>query len=106
MKKRLRKKLHLEEFKELGLYLSYRLPTGFTDEEQEEHWVAFIEFIESIKLCCGGGGVEVIEYFIAHIPRGSVSPEQRSAVEKWLSSRKEVSALEIGPLVDAWYGHA
>lgn len=104
LKRRLRKKLHLAEFQELGFYINYKLPADFSTEEHEEHFCAFIDFIESINLSCGGGGAEIVRYFVIHTPRGSVSPEQRSAVEAWLSGRKEVGALEVGPLVDAWYG--
>ena len=38
----------------------------------------------------------------SHI-RGSVSEEQRQAVENWLKARSELAVCEVGPLQDAWY---
>ncbi|WP_409264928.1 50S ribosome-binding protein YggL, partial [Pseudomonas sp. KCJK9000] len=35
--------------------------------------------------------------------RGSVSEEQRAAVEAWLKGRSELTNIEVSPLLDAWY---
>ena len=35
--------------------------------------------------------------------RGSVSEEQRAAVEAWLKARPELTSVEVSPLLDVWY---
>jgi uncharacterized protein YggL (DUF469 family) len=35
--------------------------------------------------------------------RGSVSEEQRAAVEAWLKTRSELTKAEVSPLLDVWY---
>ncbi len=37
------------------------------------------------------------------VKRGSVSEEQRAAVEAWLKGRSELTKIEVSPLLDAWY---
>lgn len=104
MKRRLRKKLRLKEFQEMGFHLSYRFASGVTSDTRERHLAEFIDFIETHQLTCGGGGDEVVSYFVAHVPRGSVTESQRAAVEAWLAGRKEAASLKVGPLIDAWHG--
>ncbi|WP_460611080.1 50S ribosome-binding protein YggL [Hymenobacter terrigena] len=36
--------------------------------------------------------------------RRKTSETDRQAVETWLRQQPEVAAINIGPLVDAWYG--
>lgn len=104
VKRRLRKKLHLCEFQELGFYLSYQLASDLIPEAANRHWEELIDCIEANKLVCAGGGdTGGLEYFVAHVPKGSVSPEQRKAVEDWLTSREEVISFQVGPLLDAWH---
>ncbi len=88
----------------MGFRLSYRFAKGVTSEARDAHLHEFIDFIEGHRLTCGGGGDDAVSYFIAHVPRGSVSEAQRTAVEAWLAERKDVASLEVGPLVDAWHG--
>lgn len=104
MKRRLRKKLRLKEFQEMGFHLSYRFANGTPVAVRDRHLAEFIDFIEGQQLTCGGGGDESVSYFIAHVPRGSVSEAQQAAVKAWLATRTEVAAVQTGPLVDAWYG--
>jgi uncharacterized protein len=104
MKRRLRKKLRLKEFQELGFHLSYRFAHGTTAEARDRHLAEFIDFIEGQQLTCGGGGDEAVSYFVAHVPRGSVSEAQQTAVKAWLVAREEVTAVQVGPLIDAWHG--
>jgi uncharacterized protein YggL (DUF469 family) len=104
MKRRLRKKLRLKEFQEMGFHLSYRFAQGVSAEARDRHLAEFIDFIEGHQLTCGGGGDEVVSYFIAHVPRGSVSESQQATVEAWLGGRKEVTSLQMGQLIDAWHG--
>ena len=104
MKKRIRKKLHLKEFQELGFNLEF----DYVEVENEELFVAFLdsflkEAIEGNGLECGGGGHLHHDYFVVKY-RGSVSEEQRDAVKKWLEEHSAVKNIVLGELRDAWYG--
>lgn len=97
--RRLRKKLHLGEFQELGFFYETTIKDG-TDEH------AFIdgllsEAIEPNGLGFGGwvGGGAVSKQ-----SRGSVSEEERHAVLDWLARRPEVLSLSATGLVDMWHG--
>ncbi len=41
--------------------------------------------------------------FICLAKRGSVSAEQRAAVESWLKGRSELKGFTLSPLLDVWY---
>jgi uncharacterized protein YggL (DUF469 family) len=41
--------------------------------------------------------------YIARAGRGSVSDDDRIAVEAWLRSRPEFESVLVGQLQDAWY---
>lgn len=99
--RRLRKKLCVDEFQELGFELKIDYPEGTTDEALEAFFIALItEAIEANGLCLIGGP----EYALVCLEkRSSVSPEQRAAVEAWLQGRSEPSAVEVSPLIDVWY---
>ncbi|PKM04656.1 MAG: hypothetical protein CVV16_03800 [Gammaproteobacteria bacterium HGW-Gammaproteobacteria-6] len=99
--RRLRKKLCVDEFQELGFELKLDLKEGLSVEEIDSFLDQFIlqaleanglNYVggEDFGLVCLGG-------------RGSVSEEQRAAVESWLKGRSELSKVDVSPLVDAWY---
>ncbi len=99
--RRLRKKLCVDEFQELGfeLQLSYA--------ENTEDAVVESFFADLVMDAIEGNGMALIggEEFavVCSGKRGSVTEEQRAAVEAWLKDRKEVSSYEISPLLDVWY---
>lgn len=102
--RRLRKKLHLGEFRELGFEVAFELrrPLGATQVEQ--FWDAFIaEAIERHGLAFGGGGNTG---FVTVVGRGSATETHRALVRAWLVARSEVAAVSVGPLVDAWHDGA
>ena len=84
--------------------MSYRFAKGVAAEARDRPLQEFIDFIKGQQLTCAGGGDESVSYFVAHLPRGSVSDAQRAAVKAWLAGCKEVASLQAGPLVDAWHG--
>ncbi|MCP3921181.1 MAG: DUF469 family protein [Desulfobacterales bacterium] len=105
MKKRLRKKLYLGEFKELGFEIAIELEKGM-DEEQLDNFISIFaeEALDKNGLDIeGGGNTSDIFGMIILNKRGSVSEEQRLFVEAWLKDRKEVTKTTVGQLVDAWY---
>jgi uncharacterized protein YggL (DUF469 family) len=104
--RRLRKKLRVREFQELGCELEFEfLPElGLTFDEALEEW---IEFVESKDWVFGGGGSvrgTTIEGFVARAGRGTLKEEDRLLAEQWLSERKWVKSFHVGSLKDAWHG--
>jgi uncharacterized protein YggL (DUF469 family) len=101
MKKRLRKKKHLGEFREWGREVSLRLVEGAGTMDFLED---FIEMIEVNGLCCGGGfdgkgnGAIVVELGIAK------DNPKWEAVGCWLAEHRAVVEWSAGPVFDLWYG--
>jgi uncharacterized protein YggL (DUF469 family) len=102
MKKRLRKKLHKGEFKELGFLVEFDYADAENEDEFDQFWVSFIDIIEQNGLGCGGGGHIHQEYFITKY-KESVSEEKRLAIKKYLDEHPKVSNVIVGKLKDAWY---
>lgn len=105
MKKRLRKKKRVGEFRELGFRVQFATP-GMSSEQEEalcDRWLE--EAIESNGLICGGAfGPEEWDGFVQLDRRGSATEEHRKAIQKWLESQSQVKKVQVSPLVDAWYG--
>lgn len=99
--RRLRKKLRVGEFQELGFETQVKLTGSYTPEEQESLVEALLlGVIEPRSLSFTGwlkGG------FVAHRGRVSATEDDRESVRQWLLSRPEVESVVIGPLIDAWY---
>jgi hypothetical protein len=105
VKKRLRKKLRLGEFQELGFEVFFRVANNTPDDTFDRVIDAFITHaIEENGLMCGGGGKNPEwNVFVTLDRRGSAIDEHRQAVRKWLETCPEVKEIRLGPLVDAWY---
>ena len=106
MKKRLRKKLHLSEFREDIFGVRYFIRDNETAESSDEFLWRFLgEAIEANGLCCGGGHVGPFwEFYVQSTRRGGVSEGQRSAVGAWLAQQAEVTTHVLGDLFDGWHG--
>ncbi|QDU07716.1 50S ribosome-binding protein YggL [Gimesia aquarii] len=103
MKKRLRKKKHLGEFKEWGTSITIKRTTcvdfdSFLDD--------FIEqAIEGNHCCCGIGGMDDSFDGIIQLGTKSNHPEERlKAIKTWLDRRPDVDHYVTGKLIDLWYG--
>jgi uncharacterized protein YggL (DUF469 family) len=99
--RRLRKKLCVDEFQELGFELNLDFKEDLADEAIDAFLDAFLtEAMDNNGLDYVGGD----DYGLVCLAnRGSVSEEQRAAVEAWLKSRDELVKVEVSPLLDAWY---
>ncbi len=99
--RRLRKKLCIDEFQELG----FELNLDFKEELSEEAIDAFLEaFLKEAMEANGLGYVGGDDYgLVCLIKRGSVCEEQRTAVEAWLKARSELTSAQVSPLLDVWY---
>lgn len=99
--RRLRKKLCVDEFQELGFELTFDFREGLSEAELD----AFVEsFLRDAIEANGLGYVGGEDYgFVCLGRRGSVSEEQRAQVEAWLKGRSELKDSSISPLLDVWY---
>ncbi len=108
MRKRLRKKKHLHEFRQLGFCVSFTFLEPLSARDRNTFLDEFLrDAIEANGLQFGGGGPDnTWQGFVALDERnGSATEEHRQAVAKWLEKHPQVASCEVGPLVDAWYGH-
>ncbi|MEK1943649.1 MAG: YggL family protein [Pseudomonas sp.] len=99
--RRLRKKLCVDEFQELGFELNLNLKADLSEAQID----AFLdEFLRVAMKDNGLGYVGGEDYgLVCLAKRGSVSEEQRAAVEAWLKARSEVTDYTASPLIDVWY---
>jgi uncharacterized protein YggL (DUF469 family) len=105
MRKRLRKKRRLGEFRENAFDVSYTLRPGLSTEQAEDFLFRFLEeAIEANDLSCGGGGQgESWELCVTRAGRGSPNEDQRAAVSAWLASQWAVRSHNLGAFFDAWH---
>ena len=108
MRKRLRKKRHLSEFRELGFELTFRI-LGSEDVEQEtDRLFEFLEeAIEANDMYFGGVGKDGRWSGVVHSTNRSGAPmteEDREPVISWLRARDDFEFLEASNLFDVWYG--
>ncbi len=99
--RRLRKKLCVDEFQELGFEVTLTYRDGLDSKGVDAFLEAFLnEAIEANGLGYIGGE----DYgFVCLARRGSVSEEQRGQVEAWLKGRDELAECNVSALMDVWY---
>jgi uncharacterized protein len=98
--KRLRKKLHIAEFKEEGFEVSFLFGAGLSNEEELDTLTRFIvQAIESRGLAFGGGEGG----FVTRASGGSTTNEDRDAVEAWLRNCPNIKLVSVSENTDAWY---
>lgn len=102
--RRLRKKLHLNEFQEFGFEISFSLSENLDSEKLDDFFDQFItEVIENNSLVFGGGIGGNSGGFVTLSKRGSATEEHRGRVKSWLSAHPMIADVQIGELVDAWH---
>ena len=99
--RRLRKKLCVDEFQELGCELTLSFHEGLSEEGADKFVDEFLlEGIDGNGLGYVGGD----DYgFVCLATRGSVSAEQRDKLEVWLKGRTDLTGFTLSPLMDVWY---
>ncbi len=102
MKKRLRKKLHLGEFREFCFEISFETEASLSDNDRDVLLDSFIAMIEQNRLQVGVGGLHEWSGMV-QLNRRSTE-QHRQLVADWLDEHPHVHKVQVGELVDAWHG--
>jgi uncharacterized protein YggL (DUF469 family) len=105
MKKRLRKKYRVGEFRELCFEFTFDYKGDVESPECETFLRTFVdECIDANGLETNGllteQGCSLVAY---DADPTQTSEAQRQAVKSWLEAREDVEIKSFGELVDAWY---
>ena len=108
MRRRLRKKKHVGEFRQMGFSVECRLRPGLSPQEFDQFTDEFIQHaVEAHGLLFGGGGSP------EHGWDGTLSRDDRydstteadkAAVEDWLQGHPEVLSYRLSGFWDLWHG--
>ena len=108
LNRRQRKKLLVGEFQELVFDAQIRFAKPLDEPAYDAFIDAFIDFVESRYLVIGGFGGSLplaeMDGLVSKAGPGSATEADRQAVQAWLDERAEVSQVQLGELVDGWYG--
>jgi uncharacterized protein YggL (DUF469 family) len=103
MKRRLRKKKHLGEFKEFGVPFALRRKRK---DDFDSFLDAFLEeAVEANGCYCAGSGKD--DEFVGFIELGIQKDNPEERLEKiviWMKTHPDIDKFIIGQVVDAWYG--
>lgn len=101
--RRLRKKMHIDEFQELGFSVGWLFPEGTSEQQIDRTVDDFInEVIEPNKLAFDGGGYLAWEGLICMQEIGKCTDEHQAMVRKWLEDRK-LGEVRLSDLFDVWW---
>ncbi|EEH94413.2 DUF469 domain-containing protein [Citrobacter portucalensis] len=101
--RRLRKKMHIEEFQEVGFSVAWRFSEGTSGEQVDQIVDDFInEVIEPNKLAFDGSGYLAWEGLICLQEIGKCTEEHQAIVRKWLEEHK-LEEVRTSELFDIWW---
>lgn len=102
--RRIRKKLRVDEFKELGFEVSWKFPAGTEDAQIDAVIDGLInDVIEVNGLGFAGGGDLEWEGIVCTQKIGQCTDEQRVAVKAYLEGQS-LENVEVTELFDLWWG--
>ncbi|MGL5286049.1 hypothetical protein SAMN05880558_115107 [Aeromonas sp. RU39B] len=102
--RRLRKKLRVDEFQELGFDLNWNFPVNTSEAQIDALVDNFVRaIIEPRGLAFAGSGHLAWEGMICTQAIGKCSDEDRAAVEGWLRDQG-MENVKATALFDIWYG--
>ena len=109
--RRLRKKLHLGEFQELGFEFYFEFKEELSEELDEDELDGIDHFLDEFETCLETIGLSFTGVtnavrctgFITAGYRKTVSVGERQTVIDWLSNHGNIHEIDVLPLVDAWY---
>jgi uncharacterized protein YggL (DUF469 family) len=106
VKRRLRKKKHVAEFREFGFEVTAELRGGLSQAAFDALLDRWIDAIEARGLSFGGGGHKggPLGGFVARSGRGSATDDDRASLSAFLEADPAIVKHEVGNLRDAWYG--
>lgn len=105
MKKRLRKKLHLGEFKELGFELSGRFVESVTHDDVMSFFDNLASFCEDHKVIIGGAfSKETFNCFLSPAKGRTITLDVKEKIVEFLNLNGLIDSFETGDLRDSWYG--
>jgi uncharacterized protein len=105
MRKRIRKKLNLGEFKETGFEISWK-PQDLSEADFDTFIQEFLDAIEARGLVFGGGcsTEDSWEGIIARNKRYSCpDATDMEFVSEWFKSRTDIKEFTLGHEIDLWY---
>ncbi|MEQ9937092.1 MULTISPECIES: YggL family protein [Pectobacterium] len=101
--RRLRKKLHIDEFQELGFSVSFRFPEGTSVEDIDKLMDKFVDdVIEPQGLAFEGSGYLLWEGLICLQKIGHCTEDHRQLVSRWLEEQK-LTDVKVSNLFDIWW---
>lgn len=106
MRKRLRKKKRVGEFRELCFELRAELRSGLDNTELAGFVDRLIDTVEARRLSFGGGAGrnQMLEGVVTRDGRGSTTEDDRAALAAFLEAEGIIVRHDVGALVDAWHG--
>jgi uncharacterized protein YggL (DUF469 family) len=101
--RRLRKKLRVDEYQELGFDIAWKLPDD-TDSISIDTFIVkfFNEAIEPNGLGFGGEGDVLWHGIICTQTLGKCTEEHRTTIEKWLTDNG-AATVKVSELYDVWW---
>tara|TARA_R110000744_G_scaffold602_8_gene2276 strand:+ start:4752 stop:5090 length:339 start_codon:yes stop_codon:yes gene_type:complete len=102
--RRIRKKLHLDEWAILGFEFSCNLAEA-TEEEYELFFNSFAELVTAQHLYITlNDDSESLDGFVTSAERyGNATEENKAAIEAFLNNQTIANDVKVGALVDAFY---
>lgn len=101
--RRLRKKMHIDEFQEVGFSVAWTFPEGSSETLIDETVDAFIaEVIAPNKLAFDGSGYLSWEGLVCMEETGKCTPEHQALVRQWLEGRN-LTQVRTSELFDIWW---
>lgn len=101
--RRLRKKLRLDEFKELGFDVAWQFNEDISNEGVDAFIdLFFAQVIQPHGLSFGGEGDTLWHGLICLQKSGSCTDEHRQAVASWLQDNG-VKSVAVSELYDVWW---
>ena len=100
--RRIRKKLHTDEFQELGFAIEMTLGDHLDSMQGEAFIDRFLaDLIEPNGMAYGGW----TDGYVVSSGQGSLGEQHRTLISEWLSATHEVDKYIVHALTDCWYPH-
>lgn len=101
--RRLRKKMHIDEFQEIGFSVGWRFADDVSETQIDTTVDDFInEVIEPLGLAYDGSGYRKWEGLICTQQVGKCTPEHQQKVRQWLEAR-QLQDIRMSDLFDVWW---